>query len=769
MKIRNIIENISSQQRAVGQLPADFDPPQTSPQLSGPYPGRNATRGYLVGEGEDDLSWSDLDTGLTVEDRMDIFETHYSGQDLRESLDPKRREQFQNLWSMGDQPQQNRSYIVVPLALIADRVRQLDPPRYLRYLGDTQDQRRVFLDQDRKITYPSSVIRDLALYNVFTFQDPRAYDRFRNMLTLSFDVQLPEIEIKQSKKGMAEGHADQQRKIFQRNSKPVGEVGIDRESSPGVGQYYMKHYASGTDNSGYDSFEDALGDLRHVMKQSIYGELREQGMAEATGNPGMPHDFTAVQPGAEVWYKGRFAGWTTGKAYDDPYGKHGKMVAFEPNPSEFPGDEGRVLSLPYDEVSLRKSTSIGKLKGPEQGVAEGLNEMDKSAPQPGRDGKVSHSTYGSRDKKGSDYFKGKEAPSKPVTAKQMSKDALDILKKQGVAESGWNPLDDERREQRRMDQERRQFRRDELEAELGDEEERYRQIMRGTWYVIIDGRAWQRQGQPVAFRGREAARRAAQTIKNRDPNKTVAITQALPTQSIAELTDMGTAVAAQPTVTPTANNDQQVEVIFFGVPGKDYWARDAWDALEEVLPNEYPRGSERAQLKIAEVQKHGGAVVTVKPLAQAKKLVDTFRGYGIKARINASGINESVIEQERLRIFREAVAKGMTSEDVLSTMKRRLGDYLQDVATAIRKDPDLVDKIPQAVDQIGPAVRTLKTDDGHEIRIHGNEDDGFRVSIRNRTIPSRFRSLDEAEIATEMYCARRRQAAQLNDDYRDEA
>lgn len=70
----------------------------------------------------------------------------------------------------------------------------------------------------------------------------------------------------------------------------------------------------------------------------------------------------------------------------------------------------------------------------EQGVAEGLNEMDKSAPQPGRDGKVSHSTYGSRDKKGSDNFKGKEAPGKPITKKQMEKDALDILKKQGVAE-----------------------------------------------------------------------------------------------------------------------------------------------------------------------------------------------------------------------------------------------------------------------------------------------------------------------------------------------
>ena len=68
------------------------------------------------------------------------------------------------------------------------------------------------------------------------------------------------------------------------------------------------------------------------------------------------------------------------------------------------------------------------------GVARVVKEMDKSAPQPGRDGKVSHSTYGSRDKKGSDYFKGKEAPGKSITKKEMEKYALDILKKQGVAE-----------------------------------------------------------------------------------------------------------------------------------------------------------------------------------------------------------------------------------------------------------------------------------------------------------------------------------------------
>jgi hypothetical protein len=109
-------------------------------------------------------------------------------------------------------------------------------------------------------------------------------------------------------------------------------------------------------------------------------------------------------------------------------------------------DRGKRKGLPSRDQITSLKQSIRDISGqhtranlPEQGVAEGLNEMDKSAPQPGRDGKVSHSTYGSRDKKGSDYFKGKEAPGKPITKKQMEKDALDILKKQGVAEGNRKP------------------------------------------------------------------------------------------------------------------------------------------------------------------------------------------------------------------------------------------------------------------------------------------------------------------------------------------
>ena len=111
-------------------------------------------------------------------------------------------------------------------------------------------------------------------------------------------------------------------------------------------------------------------------------------------------------------------------------------------------------------------------------------------------------------------------------------------------------------------------------------------------------------------------------------------------------------------------------------------------------------------------------------------------------------------------------AKGQATEDMVSAVKKKLGDYLQDVATAIKKDPDLMDKVPQTQDDV-KAVKTIKTDDGHEIKIHGNEDDGFRISIKNQDLKTAFKNLDEATMACEMYCARRR-GQTANADYIEE-
>lgn len=116
----------------------------------------------------------------------------------------------------------------------------------------------------------------------------------------------------------------------------------------------------------------------------------------------------------------------------------------------------------------------------------------------------------------------------------------------------------------------------------------------------------------------------------------------------------------------------------------------------------------------------------------------------------------------------QPVHEAATTEDILSTVKKKLGDYIQDVATAIKKDPDLIDKVPQNIDTIGPAVKTIHTDDGHEIKIHGNEDDGFRITVKNRPHSARFKNLDEAVMAVEMFCSQRKGTVESNSDYVEE-
>lgn len=137
------------------------------------------------------------------------------------------------------------------------------------------------------------------------------------------------------------------------------------------------------------------------------------------------------------------------------------------------------------------------------------------------------------------------------------------------------------------------------------------------------------------------------------------------------------------------------------------------------------------------------------------------RGYLV-----GEGEEEIEEDEDKAEDQDEQLDEAATTEDVLSSMKKKLGDYFQDVATAIRTDPDLKDRIPQTIDQI-KAVKTIRTDDGKEIKITGNEDDGFRISIRDREIKTPFRNLDEAVMAAEMYCARRRMA-EASADYVEE-
>jgi hypothetical protein len=64
-------------------------------------------------------------------------------------------------------------------------------------------------------------------------------------------------------------------------------------------------------------------------------------------------------------------------------------------------------------------------------------------------------------------------------------------------------------------------------------------------------------------------------------------------------------------------------------------------------------------------------------------------------------------------------------------------------------------------------VKSIALDDGMICEIHGNEHDGFEVRRSGRSLPTRFKNLDQAQMAVEMFLARQRKRDE-SQDYLDE-
>lgn len=159
----------------------------------------------------------------------------------------------------------------------------------------------------------------------------------------------------------------------------------------------------------------------------------------------------------------------------------------------------------------------------------------------------------------------------------------------------------------------------------------------------------------------------------------------------------------------------------------------------------------------------------------------------------------------------ESVERDETAvvEDVLDKVKKSFADYLSNIADEIKTDTDLKDKKQDDSDikakdtkdralvakqtedtEIGSAlsgeipaeqpagepgvsmketaaVKTVTNECGLW-EVHGNEPSGFEIRRGNRRLPTKFKTLDEAEMALEMFNARQRQRDEAA-DYIDEA
>ena len=167
------------------------------------------------------------------------------------------------------------------------------------------------------------------------------------------------------------------------------------------------------------------------------------------------------------------------------------------------------------------------------------------------------------------------------------------------------------------------------------------------------------------------------------------------------------------------------------------------------------------------------------------------------------GSNENTEQEE------EMLEEEVTSEDRLDKVKKSFAEYLDNIADE-KKDTDLKDKVkgdtdikekntkdasiiskqitavaenPTEEDPVvqmptapvqepvyteSAPVKTIALEDGRACEIHGDERRGFEIRHNGRSMKSRFKNLDQAQMALEMYVARNRQQDETA-DYIEEA
>ena len=162
---------------------------------------------------------------------------------------------------------------------------------------------------------------------------------------------------------------------------------------------------------------------------------------------------------------------------------------------------------------------------------------------------------------------------------------------------------------------------------------------------------------------------------------------------------------------------------------------------------------------------------------------------GCEESINEAEVAEDVLEKVKSS-FKDFIKQAQEEIEDSDIKEKKKGD--SDLKAKIKQDRDLVSKhkevdedeseLGSALSGIIPAeqpagepgvsikesmpVKTVTNECGIW-EMHGNEHDGFEVRRSGRRLPSRFSSLDEAEMALEMFAHRRRQADE-SQDYMEE-
>ena len=168
----------------------------------------------------------------------------------------------------------------------------------------------------------------------------------------------------------------------------------------------------------------------------------------------------------------------------------------------------------------------------------------------------------------------------------------------------------------------------------------------------------------------------------------------------------------------------------------------------------------------------------------------------LEGRIAAPAKKTVVSEPISALLKPQAVARveeAVATEDVLDRVKKSFNDYLKSVADEVKQDSDIKEKSEidrelgkkdtqdrdlvakekkvetEAVVQPSRPVKTVTNECGLW-EVHGNEYHGFKIHRNGQATRSRFNTLDEAELALDMFAKRHalKQAAEQTADYIEE-
>ena len=131
------------------------------------------------------------------------------------------------------------------------------------------------------------------------------------------------------------------------------------------------------------------------------------------------------------------------------------------------------------------------------------------------------------------------------------------------------------------------------------------------------------------------------------------------------------------------------------------------------------------------------------------KVRDSLKDYlaSVEKKYSDNSISKKAVDKE---LGKKAVDKDLITKEAEVVDE----DPTQEEPATTDIDPSMPVQNPTYSEPAKAPIKTITMEDGRMCEIHGDEATGFEIRHGNRSLKSRFKNLDQAEMALEMYMAR---------------